>query len=239
MAKLPKMFKTKSIAKLDWKKEPISDALERTNFEALGMEAEEIMPDEPEWAWVHEGDVRVEGALEITGTLDGDDVACFIIDGNLVVDGPLLFSQDDFHSALYVTGNLECKNAALEHECELIVGKKLVVEQLLYTFLSDAGHLIAGGLQAKYWLNEWFRGAIYFRSEPAATLLRGGDHKFLLDSSEEEQDDESDGESWSFEAKKAKLVFDVLDKSLLEPEEGADNDKLRKAMAKGKPLFAK
>jgi hypothetical protein len=229
------MFKTKEIGQLEWTKEPLEDALETYDFESLGIEAEEIMPDEPESAWVHDGDITVDGPLEIGGASSYKDVACFIVNGNLTVNGPLLFNQDDFHSALYVTGKLECKHAFLQSEAVLLVGKTLSVEELLYTFLSDAGYLGAGGLTARYWLNEWYRGAIYFRSKPAATLLRGGDHKFLLDREEEEPQEDDD--RFSFRAKQALSVFDVLDKKLIEPEEGVDSKKLRAAMAKGTALF--
>jgi hypothetical protein len=120
----------------------------------------------------------------------------------------------------------------------LAVRKRFSVEQLLYTYLSDAGHLLAGGLTAKYWLNEWFRGAIYVRSEPVTTFLRGGDHKFLLDRDDDEPDPDDEFPSYGFRAKRALSVFDVLDKRLLEPGEGADGGKLREAMAKGQALFA-
>jgi hypothetical protein len=229
------MFKTKAIGQLEWTKESIEDALETHDFESLGIEAEEIMPDNPESAWVHDGDITVDGPLEIGGAPSYEDVACFIVNGNLTVNGPLFFNQDDFHSALYVTGELECKNAFLQSEAVLLVGKTLSVEELLYTFLSDAGYLGARGLTARYWLNEWYRGAIYFRTKPAATLLRGGDHKFLLDRDDDESEEED--ERFSFRAKTASSVFDVLDKQLIELEEGVDSRKLRSAMAKGKPLF--
>lgn len=179
-----------------WTEVPFAEASERFDFMAAtndSVDYGDIFPDEPEHLMVHEGDVKTRGVLVLDGMkLTGaarDTV--YIIDGDLELDGPIVFQQADVATTLWVTGNVRAKRLALTSCGMLIVGKSLEIAELVLTDLEDAGHLIVhGSMTAPTWIDlAQGRGAIELGTQPATRFL--SDHYGTRAPTEIDADDES------------------------------------------------
>lgn len=166
--------------KFKWKKVDFDDAIEKYSIDHFSYEGiDEIFADEPEHYLVHKGDVTLEGLAQFCAT-DEEEVTMHVVDGNLTLKGPFVFSQNDYNGALYVTGNLTCEaNAFLGWDAQLFVGKTMTVKGLLATYLTDAGHFaVRDQLVADHWLEAGDRGDFEIGKRPKTKMLRCGEDNY-------------------------------------------------------------
>lgn len=147
-----------------WERVPTAEAeydfLTATND---SVAYEDCFGQAPEHLMVHRGNVKIAGPLSLDGWKAPEDArqTVYIIDGDLEIDGSLLFDQSDICTTLWVTGNMKLQRAALLSTAMLVVGGSLEVGDVLVTDLEDAGHLIVhGSLSAQTWVDLTFRGCI-------------------------------------------------------------------------------
>ncbi len=162
--KLPKLARWKKVAfDSDDSDESESsaryDLLEATND---SVDYEDLFGDVPEHVMVHEGSVSADGLVSLRGwdAREGSQQTLYVIEGDLTINGTLVFAQSDICTTLWVKGTLRAQRVALASSAVLIVGA-LIVDDVLLTNLEDAGHLIVHGpCEARVWLDLWFRGSI-------------------------------------------------------------------------------
>lgn len=243
--------------KLKWKAVPFEEASEKYSIEEVTLDQlDDLFPDDPEHFHVHKGDVVAEGPFVVGYVYEEDDLTVYVIDGDLTIDGPLVFRQADAYAALFVTGNLTCTNAYVAWDAQLFVGGSMTVTGLLATYITDAGHFsIKGSLSAGHWLEAGDRGCFEIGKKPKARLLRVGEHRYYVfgpyapkdeveadEEEEEEEDGDEDGEDedqkFSFSPKEATSFKGILHPSLFDGEEDVDTQKLEAAILQGLPLFA-
>ncbi|MEU1208779.1 hypothetical protein [Nocardia sp. NPDC005825] len=166
-----------------WESVPIDEAAERYDIgEASDDRVEdldEIFGDEPEFFFVHEGDLTIDGPLSIGNDPGLAPDTVYVIDGDLTVNGPLRFLNADVNTPLYVTGSVTAQHLMCLMDSNLFIGGTLTVEGLLLTELSDMGMLVVhGAASAGAWLEAWDRGDIAFVEALNARRLRvaGGDY---------------------------------------------------------------
>jgi hypothetical protein len=189
-----------------WAKVPLEEA-EEFDFLAATNDSvgfEDCFGDDPEFVMIHRGSVKVAGMVELDGWKAAKDAqqTIYILDGDLEVDGPLVFDQCDIETTLWVTGNLTVKRLACMSTAMLIVGGSLAVGEFLVTDLEDAGHLIVhGSLTAPTWIDlAQGRGCIELAEAPRTRFLSdhyaeeasgGGDE----DEDDDEEDEDEEGEA--------------------------------------------
>ncbi|MEU4163340.1 hypothetical protein [Actinoplanes sp. NPDC026670] len=155
---------------------------ERVPVEAAGHDLGEISQDsvyledlygaEPEYLFVHRGDVTVDGPLVAEDDWGDEISTLYVVEGDLTVNGPAVFRNMDSNTALYVTGSMRVRDLACFWHGQLFVGGALVVAGLLFTDFDDAGHLVAHGpVTAGAWIEAGGRGAIYFPEVPGGRLI--------------------------------------------------------------------
>lgn len=104
---------------------------------------EDLFGDEPEHVFVFHGDLQL---TKLSVNVSGDDAGVYVIEGDLTVDGPLEITQTDGASVLYVTGDVSAKSIKLADQAHLWVGGELNVEgDTDLSDLEDAGALVVGG----------------------------------------------------------------------------------------------
>ncbi|MGW1069806.1 hypothetical protein ACWD4F_35520 [Streptomyces aureus] len=118
------------------------DGLDDTNSDCFGDDLDEVL--------VHRGTVRHAGDLVIASethqpVCHGGDCGIHVLDGDLTVDGTLVFTEWDQANVLIVTGDLRVGNLLVEDEAHLYVGGALRVEGLLVSGLSHGGMLAVAG----------------------------------------------------------------------------------------------
>jgi hypothetical protein len=57
----------------------------------------------------------------------------YVIDGDLVVEGPFAFENLDVYTTLYVTGSVKAARMVVTWDASVFVGKSLTVEDVLFT----------------------------------------------------------------------------------------------------------
>ncbi|MFC4065924.1 hypothetical protein [Actinoplanes subglobosus] len=158
-----------------WTIVPLDDVRDRYDLGEISQDSvylEDLYGEEPEHFFVHHGDVAVDGPL-VAEDDSGDEISTlYVIDGDLTVDGPAVFRNGDSNTALYVTGSVTVRSLVCLNHGQFFVGGSLIVEDLLFTGLDDAGHLVVHGpVTAGAWIEAAGRGAIYFPAPPAARLV--------------------------------------------------------------------
>jgi hypothetical protein len=239
--------------KLKLKLEPVpfEDAAEEYSLEGITHdELSDLFPDDPEHFLVHKGNVVVDGPMKVGYEHGKDELTVYVIDGDLTINGPLVFQQADAYAALFVTGNLTCDNAYIAWTAQLFVKGSMTVKHLLATYIEDAGHFsINGSLGAGSWLECGDRGCFEIGKKPKARLLRVGEHRYYVfgpyapkdeapaeDGGAEAEEDPD--QKFGFSPKEAVSIKGILHPSLFEGEEDVSTDKIGEAMLKGKPLSA-
>jgi hypothetical protein len=167
------------IPSVKWTKIPLEEATTKYNIEkaSKGVLLDELFGEEPDNFYVHVGNVSVAGKLLLNGMPESPEPTVYVIDGNLAVDGPFVFENLDVYTTLYVTGSVTATNMAVTWDACLIIGNTLSVDDMLYTYLTDAGNLIVRkGLSAKLWLEAGGRGNISAaKSKTTQRLVNGSD----------------------------------------------------------------
>lgn len=184
-----------------WKRLPIEEAEQYDLLAATNdsVAYEDCFGDEPEFVMLHEGAVHVAGPVVLDGSKAAEDAqqTIYIIDGDLTVDGALVFDQSDIMTTLWVTGKLRAARLACGSTAMLIVGGALEVAELVVTDLEDAGHfIIHGTMAAPTWADlAQGRGCIELGGAPRTRFL--SDHYAGLAAGDDagEEADEDDGEA--------------------------------------------
>ena len=220
---------------IKWKKVAFEKANEAYDFERAfnGSDPEESFPDDAPAFMVYKGDVTVDGPASF-GAEDDDDCTLFVIDGNLVVRGPLSVAQGDFEGFLYVTGDVVCDTCLCLEDAHFSVGGSLKVKDLLVTVLSDMGSMfVRKSLIAGAWLEGCPRSDIRLGAKPDARLLcmpgtaaRGADPGY----------DHADALRLSFDPTAAEDASAALLPEFVN-DGSIDGWAIRKAVLAGKPVL--
>jgi hypothetical protein len=162
-----------------WRRVPLDEAEDHDFLAATNdsVDYEDCFGEDPSHVMLHEGSLRIAGLVELDGWKAARDAqqTVYIVDGDLIVDGALVFDQSDIMTTLWVTGALRATRVACASTAMLIVGGALEVADLLITDLEDAGHLIVHGpLVAPTWIDlAQGRGCIELAHAPADPLPLG------------------------------------------------------------------
>ncbi|MGW2780343.1 hypothetical protein ACWC3X_03685 [Streptomyces populi] len=118
------------------------DGLTDTNGDCFGGDLEEVL--------VHRGTVHHTGDLVIGSdthqpVCHGGDCGIHVVDGDLTVEGTLVFTEWDQANVLVVTGDVRLRGLLIEDEAHLYVGGALRIEGLLVSGLSHGGMLAVAG----------------------------------------------------------------------------------------------
>lgn len=158
-----------------WEKIPVALVGRRYDIGEMSfgsVHLEDLFGEEPEYFFVRQGDVAVEGGLTLEDEWDDEIGTVYVIEGDLTVSGLLSLQNSDSNTSLYVTGSVAAQDLMSEGHGQLFVGGSLVVKSLLVTDLADAGHLVVhGSVSFGTWIEIAGRGAIYFNEEPAGRCI--------------------------------------------------------------------
>lgn len=151
----------------NWRPMPFEEALETYAIDPDDIES--LTDGEPaEHAMVHHGDLVVDGPCPI----QGEDYTLFVIDGDLIVNGGFGFSSADVYTTLVVTGSLTARGLSCLWDTLLIVGRSVRVDEVLLTYITDAGVFsVKGSVSAGAWIAADDRGQVDFGHTPKARLL--------------------------------------------------------------------
>ncbi|MEO8703350.1 MAG: hypothetical protein ABI867_25105 [Kofleriaceae bacterium] len=200
---------------------------------------EDAFGDVPEHLMVHAGDIAIAGPVELDGhrASEGAQQTAYIIDGNLELAGPLVFSQSDICTTLWVTGNVTASRIACAGSAMLIVGGTLTVAEVLLTNLDDAGHLIVhGGFAAGAWIDlARGRGCIELAQQPATRFIS----EYYSDKTPQPPTTDDEGviasvRPWNLTAESSRIAT----RHALHGDDGADSSKLVEAIRSGDPILA-
>lgn len=184
-----------------WRRVPLDEAedhdfLAATN-DSVGYE--DCFGGDPSHVMLHEGSLRIAGLVELNGWKAARDAqqTVYIVDGDLIVDGALVFDQSDIMTTLWVTGALRATRVACASTAMLIVGGVLEVADLLITDLEDAGHLIVHGpLVAPTWIDlAQGRGCIELAHAPQTRYLSDHYAELAADGEKDTEDEREEGEA--------------------------------------------
>lgn len=107
---------------------------------------------------VHDGTLTLSGP---TFVRNESPVVC-VIEGDLVVDGPLVISDLGLYVPLWIKGSLIARDLVLTDEAQVFIEGDLKLTGNLVTHGTDATHLVVHGeAQMGAWLRTSLRGAIY------------------------------------------------------------------------------
>ncbi len=166
-----------------WERVPVADCGERYDLGEASNDSvylEDQFGDVPDYFFVHEGDVTVDGRLILEDDRGEEISTVYVIDGDLVVNGPVAVCSGDSNTSLYVTGSVTVDDLAAVMHGQLFVGGSLVVRGLMMTALADAGHLVVhGSVTAGTWIEVGGRGAIDFAAPPAARLVGSANNPYF------------------------------------------------------------
>ncbi|BEL03557.1 hypothetical protein Q0Z83_017480 [Actinoplanes sichuanensis] len=164
-----------------WERVPVGEAghdLGEISQESVYLE--DLYGEEPEYLFVHRGDVTVAGPLVAEDDWGDEISTMYVIEGDLTVHGPAVFRNMDSNTALYVTGSVRVRDLACSWHGQLFVGGALVVEGVLFTRFDDAGHLVVhGSFSAGVWIEGGGRGAIYLPEVSGARLIGAADGPYF------------------------------------------------------------
>lgn len=107
---------------------------------------------------VHDGPLTLTGPTFVRNESPG---VC-VIEGDLVVDGPLVISDLDVYVPLWIKGSLIARDLVLSDDAQVFIEGDLKLTGNLVTHGTDATHLVVHGeAQLGAWLRTSPRGAIY------------------------------------------------------------------------------
>ena len=118
---------------------PLEDAVERYDLDRFTEDTdfEDMFGDAPETVFVARGTVKLDELKLDTVQYAG----VYIIDGDLIVDGPFEFTHADGAAVLCVIGSVTAKSLSISEEAQLWITEDLTVEGEVTEDLSDAGAL--------------------------------------------------------------------------------------------------
>jgi hypothetical protein len=99
------------------------------------IDVDDMFGEAAELVFVAKGTVKLDRIELATDQYAG----IYIVDGDLVVDGPIDFAHADGAAVLCVTGSVKAASLAISDEAHLWVAKDLVLSGPLVNKLSDAG----------------------------------------------------------------------------------------------------
>lgn len=203
-----------------WTTVPLAQAREHYKVEPLLPVhlAEMFGLVEPEFFYVHTGDLLVDGPL----ALSGEDQTIFVIDGDLAVNGPVGVQNSDIYTGLYVTGSVTVDDLSCIWDSQLFVSGALTVKGLLVTSLTDAGSLVVeGSVSAGTWLELADRGSIEFGGYAVARLIGR----------------EASGEDYFGESATVTDAADSLLPEFIDADGYVDEEGVQQALMQGRPVF--
>ena len=107
---------------------------------------------------VHDGTLALSGP---TYVCNQEPMVC-VIEGDLIVDGPLVIRDLDLYVPLWIKGSLRARELVLSHDAQVFIEGDLKLTGNLVTYGTDATHLVVHGeAQVGAWLRPSHRGAIY------------------------------------------------------------------------------
>jgi hypothetical protein len=118
---------------------PLADAAKRYKLARFtgDMAFEDMYGEVPSSVFVVKGTVRLDTLRLDTAQYAG----VYVVDGDLVVDGPIGFAHSDGAAVLCVTGSVRAASLELAGEAHLWIAKDLALTGPLVNKLSDAGGL--------------------------------------------------------------------------------------------------
>lgn len=169
-----------------WESVPLSEAAELYDIgeasDTCVEDLEDLFGEEPECFFVHQGDLTIDGPLEIGNDPGLAPDTVYVIDGDLTVNGPMRFVNADVYTPLYVTGSVTAQHLMCLMDSNLFIGGSLTIGGLLMTELSDMGMLVVHGAgSAGAWLETWDRGDVIFAGDLKARRLRVSEGQYLED----------------------------------------------------------
>ncbi|MCP3063326.1 hypothetical protein LXT21_31560 [Myxococcus sp. K38C18041901] len=107
---------------------------------------------------VHEGSLSLSGPTSV----QNEEQRVCVIEGDLIVDGPLVIHDVDVYVPLWIKGSLIARDLLLVDDAQVFIEGDLKLSGNLVTEVTDAAHLVVHG-EAKIgaWLRPSERGAIY------------------------------------------------------------------------------
>ncbi|NTX62883.1 hypothetical protein HUA74_19735 [Myxococcus sp. CA051A] len=107
---------------------------------------------------VHEGTLSLSGPTYVGNE---DPMVC-VVEGDVIVDGPLVIRDVGVYVPLWIKGSLIASDLLLVHEAQVFIEGDLKLTGNLVTNGTDATHLVVHGeAQVGAWLRPSQRGAIY------------------------------------------------------------------------------
>jgi uncharacterized protein (DUF736 family) len=117
--------------------------------------------------FVHQGPLTLDGPTYIRNK---DPMVC-IVEGDVIVDGPLAIRDFDLYVPLWIKGSLIARDLAVGADAQVFIEGDLKLTGNLVTYGNDATHLVVHGeAQVGAWLRPSQRGAIYLPESIAAPL---------------------------------------------------------------------
>lgn len=107
---------------------------------------------------IHDGPLSLPGPLLVRN----EEPHVIVIEGDLVVDGPLVLADNGIYVPLWITGSLIASDLAVFSDAQLFIQGDLRLSGTLVTQTSDAAHLVVhGAATAQTWIRATSRGAVY------------------------------------------------------------------------------
>ncbi|MCY1023410.1 hypothetical protein [Pyxidicoccus sp. MSG2] len=107
---------------------------------------------------VHEGTLTLSGPIYVQNE---DPMVC-VVEGDLIVDGPLVIRDLDLYVPLWIKGSLLARDLLLSLDAQVFIEGDLKLTGNLVTYGTDATHLVVHGeAQVGAWLRPGHRGALY------------------------------------------------------------------------------
>ncbi|MBW1298475.1 hypothetical protein [Aquimarina litoralis] len=128
---------------VEFKEIPYSEIQEKHKIKKASNNlfyADDLFGDEPETVFYYKGDIHIKESLILSDL--PYEYGCFVIEGNIIINGVLAIEVSDMYNTLTIDGNLQCKNLLLSGEAFLSVLKDTEVENLFYNNISDGGGAI-------------------------------------------------------------------------------------------------
>lgn len=135
-----------------------------------------VVPEIPKWSYEHRGDVTIDGSWSCVVDEHEPARTLHAIKGNVSVAGACGITNWGVRTPLYILGDLHAQRLCLVGDVSVFVGGDVVVEDLLYTSLTDWGTFAVGGtLSARLWLEAGGRGIIKASRRRGTKQLRNPD----------------------------------------------------------------
>lgn len=107
---------------------------------------------------VHDGTLTLSAP---TCVQNEDPMVC-VVEGDLIVEGPLVIRDLDLYVPLWIKGSLIARDLLLSYDAQVFIEGDLRLTGNLVTYGTDATHLVVHGeAQVGAWLRPSHRGAIY------------------------------------------------------------------------------